>query len=174
MRVKTTAVLVVLSLLVWAALASSAGQPAPKKATAKTPPAASSRKAVPKKAGASQSKSGKTAASKSTAAKGKTASPSTSARNSKYSRRSRTTAARSYTPVQQQPTPERYREIQQALIERGYLQGDPTGQWSNDSAEALRRFQQDQNLEATGKLDSLSLIALGLGPKRTASAQARP
>ena len=42
------------------------------------------------------------------------------------------------------------------------------------STEALRRFQQDQNLEASGKLDSLSLIALGLGPKRTANAQARP
>ncbi len=64
------------------------------------------------------------------------------------------------------PSAERYREIQQALTERGYLAGDPTGEWKPDSVEALKRFQQDQKLEANGKLDSLSLIALGLGPKR--------
>ena len=76
--------------------------------------------------------------------------------------------------AQNEPTADRYREIQQALKQKGYLQGDPTGKWDPSSAEALRRFQQDQNLEASGKLDSLSLIALGLGPKRTANAQARP
>ena len=75
---------------------------------------------------------------------------------------------------QNEPTPDRYREIQQALIERGYLQGGASGKWDAGSMDALRRFQEDQNLEASGKLDSLSLIALGLGPKRTASAQARP
>jgi hypothetical protein len=31
---------------------------------------------------------------------------------------------------------------------------------------ALKRFQEEQKLEATGKLDSLSLIRLGLGPKK--------
>lgn len=76
-----------------------------------------------------------------------------------------------YTParpvVQQQPTPERYREIQQALIDRGYLRNEATGQWDSGSVEALNRFKQDQNLKADGKLDSLSLIALGLGPKRS-------
>jgi hypothetical protein len=30
----------------------------------------------------------------------------------------------------------------------------------------LKQFQQDQNLEPNGKLNSLSLIALGLGAKR--------
>lgn len=67
--------------------------------------------------------------------------------------------------VQTQPTPERYREIQGALAKKGYLHGEPTGKWDDESADALRRFQHDQNLEASGKLDSLSLIALGLGPK---------
>ena len=32
--------------------------------------------------------------------------------------------------------------------------------------EAMKRFQKDQNLEPSGKLTSLSLIALGLGPKQ--------
>jgi len=63
------------------------------------------------------------------------------------------------------PTPGRYKEIQSALAKKGYLHGDATGVWNQDSADALRRFQQDQNLQASGKLDSLSLIALGLGPK---------
>jgi hypothetical protein len=63
------------------------------------------------------------------------------------------------------PTPDRYKEIQQALVQKGYLHGEPSGQWNQDSMEALRRFQHDQNLAPSGKLDSLSLIALGLGPK---------
>ena len=69
-------------------------------------------------------------------------------------------------PGQVQPTPERYKEIQEALAARGYLSGPPTGVWDAASVEALRRFQEDQHLEPTGKLTSLSLIALGLGPKR--------
>ena len=68
-------------------------------------------------------------------------------------------------PGQTAPTPERYKEIQEALAQKGYLHGEATGVWSPDSADALRRFQQDQNLQASGKLDSLSIIALGLGPK---------
>lgn len=69
--------------------------------------------------------------------------------------------------VQQQPSPDRYREIQQALIDRGYLRQEATGQWDDNSTNALNRFKQDQNLKVDGKLDSLSLIALGLGPKKS-------
>jgi len=67
---------------------------------------------------------------------------------------------------QSSPTPERYREIQQALSERGYYDGPVTGTWDSASVNALRRFQTDQNIDADGKLGALSLIALGLGPKR--------
>jgi len=67
---------------------------------------------------------------------------------------------------QRTPTPQRYLEIQQALIEKGYLQPPANGVWGAESIEALKRFQQDQNLTASGKLDALSLIALGLGPNR--------
>ena len=70
-------------------------------------------------------------------------------------------------PRQSAPSQERYREIQQALAERGYYDGSVDGVWNNSSVEALRRFQADQNLEPDGKLGALSLIALGLGPKRT-------
>ena len=69
--------------------------------------------------------------------------------------------------TQRTPTPERYKQIQQALADKGYLQsGAPNGVWDASSVEALKRFQSDQNLEASGKIDSLSLIALGLGPRR--------
>src|ERR1051326_6379 len=70
-------------------------------------------------------------------------------------------------PVRQtQPTPDRYKEIQQALSDRGYFSGPVDGTWGPDSMEALKRFQRDQNIGDDGKLGSLSLIALGLGPKR--------
>jgi hypothetical protein len=67
---------------------------------------------------------------------------------------------------QQAPTADRYKEIQQALASKGYFQGEPNGAWGTDSADALKRFQADQNLMPDGKISSLSLIALGLGPKR--------
>jgi N-acetyl-anhydromuramyl-L-alanine amidase AmpD len=76
--------------------------------------------------------------------------------------------------AQKQPTPERYREIQDALAERGYLATESRGTWDDSSTSALRRFQQDQNLDANGKIDSLSLIALGLGPKRGTPQKLQP
>jgi peptidoglycan hydrolase-like protein with peptidoglycan-binding domain len=74
---------------------------------------------------------------------------------------------------QQAPTSERYKEIQQALVSKGYFHGEPNGEWGPDSADALKRFQAEQNLTPDGKMTSLSLIALGLGPKRL-SAQSHP
>jgi hypothetical protein len=71
-------------------------------------------------------------------------------------------------PVQRSqlaPTPDRYREIQQALATKGYLKTEPTGVWDADTQEAMRRFQADQKLEETGKINALSLISLGLGPQ---------
>ena len=64
------------------------------------------------------------------------------------------------------PTPDRYREIQNGLVAKGYLKSeDAHGSWNENSVDALKRFQTEQNLESTGKINSLSLIALGLGPK---------
>lgn len=72
------------------------------------------------------------------------------------------------------PTPERYKEIQDALVAKGYLKPeDASGGWNQNSVDALKRFQGEQNIESTGKINSLSLIALGLGPKRDA-APAKP
>ena len=83
-------------------------------------------------------------------------------------------AAASRSLLQGQPSTERFHEIQQALFTKGYLKNEPTGQWNAESVDALKRFQAEQSLTSDGKLNSLSLIALGLGPKRALTAQTRP
>jgi peptidoglycan hydrolase-like protein with peptidoglycan-binding domain len=85
---------------------------------------------------------------------------------------SKKTVAQSRRSIQQQPTTDRYREIQQALADKGYFAGQPDGNWGPDSVDALKRFQRDQSLTEDGKIGSLSLIALGLGPRRAAPAEA--
>lgn len=40
--------------------------------------------------------------------------------------------------------------------------------------DALKRFQHDQNLTEDGKIGSVSLIALGLGPRRGNPKKAAP
>src|SRR5207237_841441 len=67
------------------------------------------------------------------------------------------------------PSPERYREIQEALASRGYLKSEANGVWDSQSADALKQFQTDRNLTPTGKLSAASLIGLGLGPKTGSS-----
>jgi len=84
-----------------------------------------------------------------------------------------TAAPRTYRSYQAAPTRERYAQIQQALHDKGFFNGEANGTWGSDSIDALRRFQSAQNLEPDGKIGSLSLIALGLGPKRL-TAQAKP
>ena len=44
------------------------------------------------------------------------------------------------------------------------------GAWGPESVDALKRFQHDQNLVEDGKIGSLSLIALGLGPRHETAA----
>jgi hypothetical protein len=67
---------------------------------------------------------------------------------------------------QMEPSPDRYREIQQALASKGYLKTEPTGSWDSESQDALRRFQADQKLDPSGGITAKSLIALGLGPAK--------
>ncbi len=124
-----------------------------------------------------------------TAPRKKGAAPKSAAQKSRTSRgaASRTTAGRSATlrksgkkapsraatwrTGQMAPTPARYREIQQALAAKGYLKPEQaTGAWNQDSIDALKRFQTEQKIEPTGKINSLSLIALGLGPKHGSAA----
>ena len=84
--------------------------------------------------------------------------------SSRRKNRSRT-VAHSGRARQLSPTPGRYKEIQKALADRGYLKSEPTGTWDSASQEAMRKFQNDQKLDPSGKITAPSLIALGLGPK---------
>jgi len=116
-------------------------------------------------------KSNKTPAKKSTTAKKSTPTKSTvkAAKATKRPARRRSSTARHRVrrPAGQlRPAPERYAEIQRALKQRGYYEGDTDGKWDDASTAALKRFQGEQNLKQDGKIGSLSLIALGLGPKR--------
>jgi len=78
-------------------------------------------------------------------------------------------------PRQNAPTPDRYKEIQKALVDKGYLKSEPSGVWDAQSIEAMRQYQNDRKLEPTGKLTAAALIDLGLGPKKeTRPATATP
>lgn len=130
--------------------------------------------AVAKKAAAKKAAPAKAAAKKAPARKSAKAAPKRPTSRSRRYAKSRKKYVAPRPATQMRPAPERYREIQQALIDRGYLSGEASGEWTPDSVAALKRFQQDQRLDGNGKLDALSLIALGLGPKRVASAEAAP
>lgn len=110
----------------------------------------------------------KKAAAKTSASKG-SKSKGTKSAAGKKSKSTKTASTRYRRSTQREPDPERYKEIQQSLADKGYFAGPVNGTWGSDSVAALKRFQRDQNIDDDGKLGSLSLIALGLGPKRAAS-----
>jgi peptidoglycan hydrolase-like protein with peptidoglycan-binding domain len=62
------------------------------------------------------------------------------------------------------PEPERIQEIQQALVQAGYLKEEPNGRWDDQTREAMRRYQTDHGFPATGLPEAKSLMKLGLGP----------
>jgi peptidoglycan hydrolase-like protein with peptidoglycan-binding domain len=62
------------------------------------------------------------------------------------------------------PEPERIQEIQQALVQAGYLNAQPNGFWDDQTREAMRRYQADHGFPATGLPEAKSLMKLGLGP----------
>ena len=119
----------------------------------------------------------KTAARKTAAKKKATPARKGAATRSASSRGKKTPGKRAVTwrNRQMSPTPDRYREIQGALASKGYLKPeDATGTWNQSSADAMKKFQMEQNLDSTGKINSLSLIALGLGPRKEAAPTPAP
>jgi hypothetical protein len=162
---RSIAIVIVLALstalAVWAATPAQKSKAGAKKTAAKksTKSTAKSSTSVSKGSAPKKIASGKQSASAKQASSKKTSGKRTSAK----------TAASSYRrSTQREPAPERYKEIQQSLADKGYFAGPVNGTWNSDSVEALKRFQRDQNIGDDGKLGPLSLIALGLGPKRGA------
>jgi peptidoglycan hydrolase-like protein with peptidoglycan-binding domain len=58
----------------------------------------------------------------------------------------------------------RTEQIQQALIQSHYLDGEPSGAWDAKTQEALRRYQAANGWQSKVVPDSRALIKLGLGP----------
>ena len=161
MRSKAILVVVALSTA-FALLAQTSAKVTPAKKTKPT-----GAKKTGKKASVSNaSKSKGVTASKNTAGTKATSGKKSSAKKSS----AKQTAARYRRSSQKEPVPERYQEIQRSLADKGYYSGPVNGTWGPDSVSALKRFQRDQNIGDDGKLGSLSLMALGLGPKRGAGA----
>lgn len=108
----------------------------------------------------------------------KKAAPSSTKAKSRTSGKTVVRSSRSRGPVtnwrtrQLNPTPDRYKEIQQALVDKGYLKSQPSGVWDADSIDAMTRFQNDQKLPANGKITAASLIGLGLGAKSAGAPEA--
>jgi hypothetical protein len=171
------------TILCWAAIAALAAPGWSADVTTPAKKATSPRKTVTKPA-ASAAKKKKAAPSKTGVSKGTTAPKTTGSHPAATKAGSRTTASRrgkkgpptkrvTWRNRQLAPTPQRYKEIQDALAAKGYLKPeDANGAWDQASVEALKKFQAGQNLDSTGKINSLSLIALGLGPKRETAAPA--
>jgi peptidoglycan hydrolase-like protein with peptidoglycan-binding domain len=153
--------LIVCSLFSLSLLLGATAQPvAPKK---KTPPSPT------KTSSASKSK---TAAAKTGTKPGATKTGTHKPLTRRASSKSPSSRNRARTPryaVQNAPTPDRIREIQGALASRGYLKTAPSGAWDAETQDAMKRFQADRKLDQTGKLNALSLIGLGLGPKNDLS-----
>ena len=55
------------------------------------------------------------------------------------------------------------RDIQQGLQDRGYKIGRVDGIWGRHTRLALLKFQKDQKLSATGRIDERTLAALNIG-----------
>jgi peptidoglycan hydrolase-like protein with peptidoglycan-binding domain len=66
-------------------------------------------------------------------------------------------------PTQKAPTPQRISEIQSALAHGGYYQGTPNGKWDSNTVAAMQKFQSDNGLSNSGKIDATTLEKLGLG-----------
>ena len=78
----------------------------------------------------------------------------------------------SYNPWvgQQRPAPERVQEIERALVEKGFMTAEPDVNWDQATTDAVKRFQQSENLPADGRLSALTLIAMGMAKPTTATA----
>ncbi len=120
----------------------------------------------------SHKKSGESAGSSTTSLSSTAKTKSTSGKSGKSSgkKSSRTKKVRG----QAAPTPDRINEIQAALTEKGAFAGEPTGKWDDSTVEAMKKFQTDNHLNPTGKIDASTLQKLGLGSETAGVAAPTP
>jgi peptidoglycan hydrolase-like protein with peptidoglycan-binding domain len=128
------------------ALSAAAVRPAAAQAT-------SSAAKKKKKSASTSSTSAKSSSTKSTSAK-------TVSTKSKGKSRSKVAAK---PKGQGAPTSDRIKEIQTALQKDGSYNGEPTGKWDSATTDAMRKYQDKNGVNPTGKIDAVSLNKMGLG-----------
>jgi peptidoglycan hydrolase-like protein with peptidoglycan-binding domain len=52
------------------------------------------------------------------------------------------------------------RQIQMRLKQQGVYDGKPTGNWDDQTAQAVQEFQSANNIQPTGQIDGYTIIAL--------------
>src|SRR5665213_3669758 len=134
-----------------AALSSAAVRPAAAQTT-------SSAKKKKKKAASTSSASTKSSSKKLSSTK----SASSRSVSSKSKGKSRSKFA-AKPKGQAAPTSDRIREIQSALQKDGSYEGEPTGKWDSATSDAMRKYQDKNGVNPTGKIDAISLNKMGLG-----------
>jgi len=77
-------------------------------------------------------------------------------------------------PSQKAPTPQRISEIQSVLARKGYYHGEPTGKWDANTISAMQKFQGDNGIDASGKINAPSLQKLGLGSSTAGVSAPKP
>ena len=70
-------------------------------------------------------------------------------------------------------TPDMIRSVQQTLQQDGSYHGRVDGVWGPSTQAAVRNYQQQHNMNATGQLDQATLAAMNLGPNQN-NAQDQP
>lgn len=72
---------------------------------------------------------------------------------------------------QVQLTPKLVEEIQHTLNKHGYAAGHVDGTWGEDTSKALKSFQEDHGLQATGDVNVQTMKALKLLDKEAKAAK---
>jgi peptidoglycan hydrolase-like protein with peptidoglycan-binding domain len=73
----------------------------------------------------------------------------------------------------QAQSPELVKQAQQALKEKGINAGPVDGQWGPQTAQGVKQFQQQNQIQATGQLDQPTLASLGIGQSASAGGSSR-
>ncbi len=64
-------------------------------------------------------------------------------------------------------SPDEIRQVQIVLRERGFYQGEPDGILNQQTTQALIAFQQQQGFQASGRIDTQTVTALGVSTSST-------
>jgi len=65
-------------------------------------------------------------------------------------------------------------EVQEKLNQQGFNAGQTDGRWGPHTADAVRNYQQQKGLQATGELDRETLASLGISESMTGSPSGQP